>query len=245
MTSKSDLGEQALSKAVEVGLSTQLSTVETLEVEIHTNPAALMQGKLDSADIQGRGLVMKDDLRTEELKLQTDGVAIDPLKAAFGEVKLTRSTHATAVVTLTAADIERAFNSKYVLRKLQNLEISLNDRPVHVSAQQVHFSLPGAGKVAIAADITVLETAEKQPLSFSAVPAIGPQGHQVVLENVQMESGNASETLTKSLLAVASELLDLRNFALGSTTLQMQHIDIQPGQMVLQAKAHLQKFPGS
>ncbi len=40
----SDLGEQALSKAVEMGLSTQLDSAETLEAEIHTNPGALMQG---------------------------------------------------------------------------------------------------------------------------------------------------------------------------------------------------------
>lgn len=245
MAGNSDLGEQALSKAVEVGLAAGLDEVEVLEVEIHTNPVALMQGELESADIQGQGLVIKGDLRTEELTVQTDGVAIDPMKAALGEVELTRPTKAKTVVTLTEADIERAFNSQYILRKLQNLEVTLDDRPAHVNAQQVRFSLPGGKKVAIAADITVQETGETQHLSFSAVPSIGPQGHRVVLENVQMESENASQALTNSLLAVASELLDLRNFALSSASLQMQRIDIQPGQMVLEARAHLSQFPGS
>lgn len=242
---ESDLGEQALSKAVEAGLSTQLDKVEKLEAEIHTNPIALMQGELESADIQGEGLVMKDDLRTEKLAVQTDGIAIDPLKAAFGEIELTRPTNATAMVTLTESDIERAFNSDYIHQKLQNLAVTLDNQPMHVNTQQVNFCLPGAGKVEMSADVTVAETGETKHLAFSAVPEIGPQGNQVLLNNVQVNSDEAPEALTNSLLDAASELLDLRNFSLQGMTLQLQQIEIQQGQMMLQAKAHLDEFPGA
>jgi hypothetical protein len=241
----SDLSEQALNKAVETGLSSQLDGVENLEAEVHTNPIALMQGELESANIEGEGLVMKRDLRTEKLSLQTDGIAIDPLKAAFGNIELKRPTKATAVVTLTEADIQQAFNGEYIHQKLQNLEVKSDGQPKQVNVQHVKFKLPGQGKVAIAADVTVSETGESQHLSFSAVPEVGPQGNQVLLNNVQVEDQEAPEALTHSLLEAARELLDLRNFALPGMALSLQTIDIQTGKMLLQTKARVEEFPES
>jgi hypothetical protein len=240
----SDLGEQALSKAVEMGLSTQLDSAETLEAEIHTDPGALMQGEVESADIQGQGLVIKNDLRTEELKVRTDGMAIDPIKAAFGNIELTRPTNAAMAVKLTEADIERACNSDYIQRKLQKLEVKLDDRPVQMKVQQVQVSLPGEGRVAIATDI-LLDSGEQQHVAFSAAPFVDSQGYQLMLNDVQMESNNTSEPLTQSLLAAANDLFDLRQFSLSGMTFQVERVDVQKEHMTLQAKAHLEKFPGS
>jgi hypothetical protein len=240
-----DLGEQALGKAMEVGLSSQLDAVETLEAEIRTNPIALMQGELESAAIQGQGLVMKGDLRTERLTVQTDGIAIDPIKAAFGNIELTRPTQATAAVTLTEVDIQQACNGDYIHQKLQNLSVNLDDRPVRVNAQQVKVSLLAEGRVAIATDVMIAETEDRHHVAFRATPEMGCQGHEIVLKQVQIDPDNTSESLTQNLLVIASTLLDLRQFTLSGMTLQIQSIDVLPGQMNLQANAHLSKFPGS
>ncbi|MGB3203342.1 MAG: DUF2993 domain-containing protein [Nodosilinea sp.] len=240
----SDLGEQALSKAVEIGLTAQLDAVDALTADIHTDPVALMQGQLESADIQGRGLVIKKDLRTEELSVKTDGMAIDPLKAAFGDIELTRPTNAAVAAKLTEADLERACNSDYIHKKLQNLQITLDDRPVRVSLQQVQVSLPGDGRVAVAADILLVESGEQQHVAFSAVPSVGPEGYQLQLKQVHMSPNNTSEALTQSLLTAADDLLDLRKFSLSGMTFQVEHIDVQREHMTLQAKALLTKFPG-
>ncbi|MGA9379223.1 MAG: LmeA family phospholipid-binding protein [Phormidium sp.] len=45
------LGEQVLSKATEIGLSTQLDEVEELNVDIRTNPIQVMQGELESVSM--------------------------------------------------------------------------------------------------------------------------------------------------------------------------------------------------
>ncbi|MBD0364394.1 MAG: LmeA family phospholipid-binding protein, partial [Coleofasciculus sp. C3-bin4] len=66
-----DIGEQALSKAAEVALSSQLDEAESLEVDIRTDPLKLIQGELDSVKIQGEGLVMQKDLRAQELQVRT------------------------------------------------------------------------------------------------------------------------------------------------------------------------------
>ena len=91
MQSQGDLGEQALSKAAEVALSTQLDEVENLDVDIRTDPLKLVQGQLDSVKIEGEGLVMQKDLRAEELHIQTGNIGINPLSAAFGKIELTLS----------------------------------------------------------------------------------------------------------------------------------------------------------
>lgn len=242
---KSDLGEQALGKAVEVGLSAQLDEAEELEADIDADPISLMQGEVDSADIEGEGLVMKQDLRAEKLTLESDGISIDPGKAAFGDIELTRSTNATTVVTLTETDIERAFNSDFIHQQLQGLKVDQGDRSLCVDIQNVQFSLPGAGKVSLVSDVKIRDTQETKRLAFSAKPEIGPQGHQVVLKDIQIETGEELEALTQNLLKATSGLLDLRNFELDGMSLRLQDIDVQSGKMVLTTQTHLEKFPGT
>ena len=86
MQENQGLGEQALNKAAEIGLSSQLDEVEALDVDIETDPLKLVQGQVDSVTIAGEGMVMQKDLRMEELDMHMSGVAINPLSAAFGKI---------------------------------------------------------------------------------------------------------------------------------------------------------------
>jgi hypothetical protein len=80
------LGEQALSKLAEAGISSQLDEADDVEVDIATDPIKLAQGKLDSVAVDGRGIVMEKDLRMEEMHLQTGEVGVNPLSTVFGMV---------------------------------------------------------------------------------------------------------------------------------------------------------------
>lgn len=239
----SDFGEEAISKTMEIALSSQLEQAEALNVQIEADPFDLMGGELKAADIDGRGLVVQDSLRTEQLQLKTNGIAIDPGKAAFGEIKLTRPTQATTVITLTAADIEQAFNSDFVRQKIAAVAVELNGQTTHISAKQIEFELPGNQKMAFRADVAIAETQEPQQIEFKAVPKIGPQGNQIILTDVQVTSQNSFQELTDRLLEAASELLDLRNFALEGMEMQLQQIDVRKGVMVLYAAARITQFP--
>lgn len=243
-TEHSGLGEQALNKTVEAGLSSQMDAVEDLEADIHTTPGKLLKGELDSASIKGRGMVMDNDLRTELLSVQTNGIAVDPLKAAFGNIKLTRPTNASMVVTLMEEDIERALNSHYLDQKLQNLEVHLNGQPTQITPQRVSFRLPEEGRVEITAIVTLADTQATRTLTFNAVPEVGPEGHQVLLKQVEVNAADgAPKALIDSLLQSLSQLLDIRNFALEGMRLQLQSIDTQPGNMEFTATAHLDEMP--
>lgn len=239
-----NLGEQALSKAAEIGITTQLDAVEQLDVDIQTDPLKMIQGEVDSVLIKAEGMVMQQDLRMEKMQVQTGKIALNPLSVAFGKIELTRPTEATAQVVLTEADLNRAFNSEYIGDKLKNLSVHLNGKPTIVDIQNVQLQLPGECQFIVHADIVLKETRETQQICFTATPRVKAGGTQVSLEDVHYAEGqDVSPEVTAALLDKASELLDLQNFELTGMTFRLQKLDVQSGKLLLQAAALVEQFP--
>jgi len=246
MPESSGLGEQALNKAAEIGLSSQLDEADNLDVNIKTDPLKLVQGQVDSVSVEGEGLVMQKDLRMEELKMQMTDVAINPLSVAFGKIELTQPTEANAQVVLTEADINRAFNSEYVRSQLQSQKIHLNGQLTTIEPQNVDFRLPGDGKIALNASIKLVETGENHQVAFSAIPQISPNRKTVSLENVEYgESEEISPDLTKALIDETSEILNLSNFDLEGMNLQVRQLRAEVGKLTLQAEAYIEQIPSA
>lgn len=238
------LGEQALNKVVEMGLSSQLDEVEELHVDIQTDPFKLMQGQVDSVDIDGEGMVMQGDLRVEEMDMHLSGVAINPLSAAFGKVELTKPTQGSAHVVLIEPDINRAFNSEFVRSKLQSTQVNVNGQPMTIEPQKVDFRLPGEGKVALNATVLLRETGETKQVAFTAVPRVSANGLSVSLEDVQYGEGEEiSPELTKALVDQTSEILNLSNFELEGMTLKINTLKAEAGKLTLETEAHVEKIP--
>jgi hypothetical protein len=244
MPDASGIGEQALNKAAEICLSSQLDEVENLDVNIKTDPLKLVQGELESVAIAGEGLVMQKDLRMEEMEMHINSVAINPLSAAFGKIELTKPTAGKARVVLTEGDINRAFNSEYVRTQIQSQKISINGQLKTVAPQQVDFHLPGEGKVALNASILVVENNETHQVAFTAVPRVNANGTTVTLENVTYGEGEEiSPELTKALIAQTSEILNLSNFDLEGMSLRVQQLEVEIGKLTLQAEADVEQIP--
>ncbi|MGB7415546.1 MAG: DUF2993 domain-containing protein [Thermosynechococcaceae cyanobacterium] len=236
MTTGKNIESQALSSAAESGFKSQLDAVEDLDVEIEANAGDLVQGKLESVTIEGDGLVMQQDLRAEELKVETDAIAINPLQAAFGNIELKQPTQATAEVTLTEADIERAFNSDFMRQKLRGLKLQIEGQPHTIDPNQITFKLPGEGRIALSAEFLIIESVETQQVSIQAMPQVSENGHSIVLQDMQAEG---PESVVNALLDSATELLDLRNFELEGMSFQLKNLEVQLGQLTMQAKAEV------
>lgn len=235
---------QALSKAAEIGIKSQLDEVQDVDVNVDAQALGLAQGKVDSVSIKGKGMVMEKDLRVEDMELQTDRVSVNPLSIAFGKVELTRPVDASAHVTLLEEDINRAFNSEYIQSKMQGLDVQVNGKLTKADIQQVDFRLPDSNKVALSATLLIKETGESQPVAFTAKPEIGEGGQRVVLTQVEYRDGqDLSPELTAALLESSSELLDLRNFELEGMSLRIQKLDISEGKLSLQTTARVEQFP--
>ncbi|MDM9382934.1 DUF2993 domain-containing protein [Chlorogloeopsis sp. ULAP01] len=246
MSENPGLGEQALNKAAEIGLSSQLDEVENLDVNIKAEPLNLVQGQIEAVSIEGEGLVMQQDLRMEELDMDIDSVAINPLGAAFGKIELTKPTQGKARVVLTEADINRAFNSEYVHSQLQTQKIHVNGKLTTFVPQNVEFRLPGEDKVALNATLLLQENQQIEKVAFSAVPRVNESGQTVTLENVEYgENQETSPELTKALVDVTSEILDLRNFDLEGMSLRVKNLEVEVGKLILQAEAYVEQIPSA
>lgn len=244
MADQPGLGEQALNKVAEMGITSQLDEVENLDVDIQTDPLKLMQGQVDAVTVEGEGLVMQGDLRVAELDMHMSGVSINPLSAAFGKLELTKPTDASTHVVLLEADINRAFNSEFVRDKLQNQQIHVNGQLMTIDPQQIDFRLPGEGKVALNATMLLPKTGETKEVAFTAVPQVSANGQTVTLENVQYGEGEElSPELTKALVDQTSELLNLSNFDLEGMTLKINTLKAEAGKLTLEAEAHVEQIP--
>jgi LmeA-like phospholipid-binding len=238
-----DLGEQAISKLAEVGLSNQFDAVDDINVDIRTAPSKLIQGELESVEISGEGVVMQEVLRMEEVQFKTAEIAINPLSLLFGKIELVQPVSASAQVVLTEADINTAFNSDYIYQKLQNLRISVEGQPITIAADSIEFRLPDVGKVHLKADIAFKQSGEIKRIAFSAVPKVSPDHQRVVLEAVDYEEGEGfSSELTTALLEQTSELLNLRNFDLAGIELYLQDVQIDVGKLTLIGSAEIERF---
>jgi LmeA-like phospholipid-binding len=244
MTSdRADLGNQALSKVAEIGITNQLDGVENIDVDIRTDPGKLIQGKVDSVVISGRGMVMKQDLRMEALTVSIDRVAINPLSAIFGNIELTQPSDAEALIVLTQADLNRAFSSEYVHSKLQRLQMEMDGHPVTIDVQQVTIELPGENKLCIAADFVMKEQGELKKMSAVAIPEIEEDGNRIALEILSAEGQGLNLRLVMAIFEQLIALLDLRNFNFPGMSFQLHKLEAQADRLVIHAHARVAQIP--
>lgn len=233
------IGQQAISKAAEAAIRSQMDEAETLDVEVHTDAIKLAQGQVDNVVVEGKGLVVQNDLRTEEIRLEASSVDISMMKAALGEIELDRPADAEARVVLKAEDIQKAFNSGYVKQKLRGQKVELpSGETVTTDASNVQFTMPEAGKISVEADVMLMEKVETHHVSFSARPKLVEGGHALALEDLQYDdAANDMPELTRSLIDSTKDLLDLRNFEIGDMALQFDTLEVEPGKIIIKAQA--------
>jgi LmeA-like phospholipid-binding len=240
------LGEQALSKAAEMGITQQLSEVEQVNVDIRTDPLKLVQGKVDSVAVDGEGMVMKDALRMEHVHVETGAVAINPGSALFGKIELTQAAEANAQVTLTQDDVNHAFRSEYILSKMQNLTIVGQGKPAKVSIRAAEVEFLEAGKVHLEARLSI-NGGEDQIAEVVVVPSVQDGGHRIGFEEFAGRIGATESEVdlqaTQMLLQGLSKLADLRTFEFSGMSLVLDTLQIQPGRMMLEGTTVVSKIP--
>lgn len=238
-----NIGEQTICRLVEEGIRSQVDQVESLSVDIQTNPFKLTQGQVDHVLIAGRGCVMQNDLRTEALTLETGVVDIAMLKIPLGKIELDCPTSATAQVILKPKDIQRAFNGAYVKQKLRGQKIELSGERVTTDPSNVEFSVPESGRIAIAADVMLIERVNSHHVAFSARPELANDGYSVVLKDVEYdEAENDLPELTQALIDNTQSLLDLRFFELEGMSLQFVQMLVEPKKITIRANAEVTSF---
>jgi LmeA-like phospholipid-binding len=238
-----DWGNKALSKVAEIGISSQLDEVEAMDVDIRTNPGKIMQGKLDSVAISGKGLVMNQDLRLDTLEVSIEQVSINPLRAVFGNIELTQPTDAQAYIILTEIDLNRAFGCEYIQDKLHDLKIDMKGHQVTIDLQQATIELPGNNRFVVNANFLVKERGEIKKLSVTAIPQVQEDGHRISLEILAIEGQGLILDLVSAIVDRLTALLDLRNFNIPGISFQLHRLEAQQGRLVIHSQAQIAKIP--
>lgn len=245
MIGEPNLGDQALSKVAEVGISSQLDEVENLDVDIRTNPFELMQGKVNSVTIAGEGAVMKQDLRVESFEVTTGTIAVNPGSVLFGKIELTQPAAADARFVLHEEDLNRAFSSDFLRDKLQNLQIQVDGQPVSVDIFNAKIDLLDQQKLELEADVLLKDTGEIHHFKAIAAPKVQAQGQRIALDILSTEAEGLSSELTDALCNAMMEFLDLRNFNLQGMSLTLQQLEMDADRLTLNAKTTIEEFPSA
>ena len=238
------LGEQAIDKVAEIAIASKLDESETLSVTVDTDPIQLAQGSVEAVAVEGKGLVMQQDLRVEDLQIHIKDIAVNPLTAMFGKIELNGPAFGSARAVLTESDLNRAFNSEYVSRKLNNLKVTVDGKLLTIDVQTMECQLLQTGKIAINAEVLVRETDSTEKIYFTAKPQLEAGGWAISLQDVEYpENKEFSPELTEALADKAGEVLNLRNFELEGMSLRIQQLNVEAGVLTLQAEAKVEQFP--
>lgn len=237
-----DIGEKALGKVAELGVASQLDEVEDLSIDVSTDPGKLIQGKVDSVDISGKGLVAAEGLRIESLEVSVGNVEVNPINAIFNNFELTSTANADAQIVLSEADINTALSSDYVQNKLRNVALDVDGRCVIVDVQST-VQLPGDNKLMVTADLLLKEEKEVKKLSATVIPQVEENGHCISLEILSAGGQGLTVGFAIAILNKLETLLDLRTFNIPGMALQLRRLEAQAGKLVIYANTEIEQIP--
>lgn len=244
MSDEQSLEELALSEAAAMTISTQLDEVEKLDVDIKTNLLSMVKGQADSVSLAGQGLVMQKDIRIQEMELHTNSIAINPLSALFGQIKLDKPIDATARIVITEQDLNRALNSDYIRSQFPNIELNVKGQVVTVKPQKMEVFLSEAGKITFKGTVLLQENTTCRSLSFIGVVCLPTFNQPLLLEAFQCVEGDGiSLEFAISLIQKAQELIGSPFITLEEMALRVKSLELQEGKLTLHTEAYVRQIP--
>jgi hypothetical protein len=250
----SDWGERLLNTVASKAIRYLFTQSESVEVFVHCHPSSkLLQGSIDSFKMSGRGLVIREDFRAEEISFETDAVAIDFSGVLSGKLVLAQPTQAVVQVTLSEAGINHAFQAELVKKRLVNLSLpALTDlsggEPVSFEAVQLQLLPNNRVQIWAKAD---LSNGELVPISLSATIAIERRRRIVFCDpkfeadTVPESQRDISQTLSATLAKILDRMVDLERFDLNGITMRLNRLETQGKQLIFSGYAQIDRIPVS
>ncbi|BAC88578.1 MULTISPECIES: LmeA family phospholipid-binding protein [Gloeobacter] len=240
---RADAGEQLINSVVAAAIRALLSKVEDLQIGIYCQPMSkLLQGAIDSFNLRGRGMVIKNQFRVESLRVDTDAIAVDLGAMLGGRVRLQRPTEAIASVVLREEDINTAFEAPLVLSKMRGMRVEGGDETLAI--RQTRVQLLDDNWMDFKTEIVFEQSGRSEPLRFKAHLATEEQ-RRIVLDQTDFE-GQSEEACQLGHLFVAqfNRIMDLDKFNLDGATLRVHRLRIRNQQLIFEGRAHIDHFPG-
>ncbi|MCC5606435.1 DUF2993 domain-containing protein [Nostoc sp. CHAB 5834] len=240
------LEEQLLSQEAERRISEKLDEAEKIEIDVQTDLLKIVQGQADGVSVAGKGLVIQEGIRVEEIKLQTESISINPLSALFGQIELNEPVNAIARIILTEVDINRALASDFVRSKIQDFDLDVDGRTVSFEAQKIEIFLPGDGKIECRGKVLLKEKGNTRPFGCTAIVRPPTHSQPAMLESFNCtEGGGISIEVATALMHKAKEFLNVPYFKWEDMVFNIKDIKLETGSLVLLVETQMRQIPSS
>ncbi|MGF1934661.1 MAG: DUF2993 domain-containing protein [Nostoc sp. ChiQUE02] len=246
MSDEHRLEEKFLSQEAERRISEKLDEAEQIEIDVQTDLLKIVQGQADGVSVAGQGLVIQKDIRVQEIRLQTDSIAINPLSALFGQIELNEPVNAIVRIILTEVDINRTLTSDFVHSRMQNFELNVDGEIVSFEPQQIQVFLPGDGKIECRGKVLLKEMGNTRPLAYTAVLRPRTHSQPAMLESFNCTDGKGiSIELVTALMQKAKELMNMPFFKWEDMAFSIKDIEVEIGSLTLMVEAKVKQIPSS
>ncbi|WP_026734961.1 LmeA family phospholipid-binding protein [Fischerella sp. PCC 9605] len=243
MSQERKIEENLLSQVAENSISHQLDEAEKIDVDVQTDLLKVIQGQADAVSLTGEGLELQN-IRVQEIKVQTDHIAINPLSAIFGQIELNQPVNTTARIVLTEADINRALTSDFIRSKIQRFNLNVDGVIVSLLPQKIQIYLPGDGKLQFDGTVLIHEKGNNKQLGFTAVVSPRTMHQPILIESFNCTQGKGiSLDIMVTLMNKVKELANLPYLEFDDTRLRIIHMEAQKGNLILFVKANMQQIP--
>lgn len=237
------LQEQLLSLAAAIGLSSQLDNVEHLDIDFNSNLLKLLQGEIDSIEIESQGLVILKDLRVQRLKIDVDRIDIDPLSVIFGQAELNQPTDIIIRLLITETDINKAARSELIYSQIPPIEVDVNGQQVELQPRDLQVQLLDGNQMAIAGKLLIPESHKLYIIPFNSLMQIHSTTPYIFLKEFHCEKDGISLALATALLNKANELISkLPYFNLAGNQLHFKNIQINRGYLKAEVGIHVEQL---
>lgn len=238
--------EKIISQEAEKRISEKLDQVEEIEIDVQTDLLKIVQGQADRVSFAGQGLVIQEDIRVQEIKLQTGSIAINPFSAIFGQIELNEPVNAIARIIVTEVDINRALASDFARSWMQNFELNVDGEIVSFEPEEIQVFLPGDGKIECKGKVLLKEIGNTRPLAYTAIARPRTHSQPAMLESFNCTEGDGvSIELITAFIQKVKELMNIPSFKWEDIAFSIKDIEVEIGSLILMIETQVRQIPTS
>ncbi|GAX34334.1 LmeA family phospholipid-binding protein [Nodularia sp. NIES-3585] len=240
------LEEQFVSHEAERIVFEKLDASEQIDIDVQTDVLKIVQGQAEKVSVTGQGLVIQENIRVQEIKLQTDNIAINPLKAIFGQIELNEPVNAVARIVLTKTDINLAFTSDLIRNLVENVDLNVDGEIISFKPQHIDIFLPGDGKIGCNATVLLKSQENTRLLGVTVTFRPRTNSHPILLSSVTCTEGEGmSVELILAFMQKIKEIVNLPFLKWEDIAFRIINMEVEQDNVILMIEANIKQISAS
>lgn len=201
----------------------------------------MARGTIEAIAIDADGLLLRQNLRIEELQLQIGRVTVRPRRAVLGKIELVHPSEGTLRLVIRDEQLTTALNSHSSRQALQQHQGA--GKPTLTQVEQLTCEAQANGAIAIRYHCKTRSPEDRPSGILITKPQIEANGNGVMLQLKSKAGQVLPPAIEAALMAQMSDIFSLRDLANRGTAFQIQQLDVSAGQVTVQAATYIERVP--